>query len=308
MKNELITKAATKITCAAGKTGLTLKKYSPEILFGVGIAAIIGGTVLACRATLKIDDILAEHEEMTEKMERGVEELESYTEEDYKKDNAIQTIKTGFKIVKLYAPAAVCMSIGIASLLGSHHILKSRNLALMAAYNVLNTSFDTYRDRVRKEQGEDKDLEYLHGVKDMAKSKTTIDENGNPKDPDEKDMIPWSEDKIPSTYAKFFDETSVYWQKNAELNKIFINCQQNHANDLLNTRGHVFLNEVYDLLGLTRTKEGAVVGWVKSPGGQNFIDFGLYNTLRERNRDFINGYERSVLLDFNVDGVIYDKI
>lgn len=308
MKNELITKVGTKITCAAGRAGLTLKKYSPEILLGVGVVSVIGGTVLACRATLRIDDVLAEHEEIKEKMDRGLEELESYTESDYKKDNAIQTIKTGAKIAKLYAPAALCMGVGIACLLGSHHILKSRNFALMAAYNVLSDSFTTYRDRVKQDQGEDKDLEYLHGVSGLEKSKTIIDEDGTPMECDDKDLVPWSEGDIPSMYARVFDESSIYWQKNAELNKIFLACQQNYMNDRLNDKGHVFLNEVYDALGMAHTKAGAVVGWVKGAGNANYIDFGVYNINRQKNADFVNGYERSVLLDFNVDGVIYDKI
>lgn len=315
MKNELITKVGSKIIGVASRAGLTLKKYSPEILLGVGVISVIGGTILACRATLRIDDVLAEYDEVKEKMDRCLEESKEpdvgyeYTDEMYKRDNAIQTIQTGFKVVKLYSPAILVLGVGVACLLGSHHILKSRNFALMAAYNVLSDSFTTYRDRVRDDQGSDKDLEYLHGVKGLEKTKTTIDENGENKDCADEDLVPWNDaNHTPSMYSKIFDESSIYWQKNSELNKIFLSCQQNYANDRLNEKGHVFLNEVYDMLGMEHTKAGAIVGWVKGPNNSNYIDFGLYNLNRVKNNDFINGYERSVLLDFNVDGVIYDKI
>ena len=92
---------------------------------------------------------------------------------------------------------------------------------------------------------------------------------------------------------------------------MFLRAQQQYANDKLIAQGHLFLNEVYDMLGLPRTKAGAIVGWVYDDNnavGDNFVDFGIYDVHRETARDFVNGYERSILLDFNVDGVIYDLI
>ena len=84
--------------------------------------------------------------------------------------------------------------------------------------------------------------------------------------------------------------------------------QQTFFNDLLLSRGHLFLNEVYDQIGIDRTKAGQVVGWVVSKDGDNFVDFGLFDGSTQEKRMFVNGHENSVLLDFNVDGVIYDKI
>ena len=88
---------------------------------------------------------------------------------------------------------------------------------------------------------------------------------------------------------------------------MFLKQQQSYANDLLKSRGHLFLNEVYDLLGIQRTKAGNIVGWIydeKNPVGDNFVDFGIYDINRPKNRDFVNGYERTIILDFNVDGDI----
>lgn len=111
-----------------------------------------------------------------------------------------------------------------------------------------------------------------------------------------------------SYYARFFDEGCTGWTKDSEFNLIFLKQQQNYANELLRKKGHLFLNEVYDMLGIPRTKAGQMVGWIyneKNPIGDNFVDFGINNA---RNKDFVNGYERIILLDFNVDGEILDLI
>ena len=91
---------------------------------------------------------------------------------------------------------------------------------------------------------------------------------------------------------------------------MFLRKQQEWANELLKSRGHVFLNEVYDMLGIPRTKSGQIVGWVYNSNDEysdNYIDFGVYDG-GARSRAFVNGYEKAILLDFNVDGVIYDLI
>ena len=111
-----------------------------------------------------------------------------------------------------------------------------------------------------------------------------------------------------SQYAKVFDDGCVGWTKEPEYNLMFLKGIQNYCNDLLKTKGHLFLNEAYDKLGIPRTKAGAVVGWIydeKSPIGDNFVDFGIRN---ERNNDFVNGYTSDCILDFNVDGNILDYI
>ena len=114
-----------------------------------------------------------------------------------------------------------------------------------------------------------------------------------------------------SDYAKFFDEGCREWDKDPEYNLTFLKCQENYANDLLKSKGHLFLNEVYDMLGIPRTKAGQIVGWIydeENPIGDNYVDFGIYDVYKEANRNFVNGYERNILLDFNVDGDILSKI
>ena len=111
-----------------------------------------------------------------------------------------------------------------------------------------------------------------------------------------------------SVYARFFDEYSPQWTAYPEQNLVFLKHTESMMNDMLLAKKHVFLNEVYDALGIERTSAGAVVGWVLNGDGDNFISFGMYDFDSERGRAFINGNEHSILLDFNVDGVIFDKI
>lgn len=111
-----------------------------------------------------------------------------------------------------------------------------------------------------------------------------------------------------SPYAKFFDDACVGWSRDPEANLMFLKAQENYANDLLEARGHLFLNDVYNMLGMPNTKTGQVVGWVynvENPIGDNHVDFGIYD---EHNSNFVNGYENTILLDFNVDGNILEYL
>lgn len=288
------------MTSKVGRQILKTKKHSPTIFFVGGVVGVVGATVLACKATLQLDEVLDETEEREDTIKHF--DHPRYTEEDRSKDLFKSKAITVGKMVKLYSPALVVGGISIAALTGSHIALNRRNTAIMAAYSALDKGFKEYRARVREELGDEKDLEFRHGTETHVE--TIMDENDEPKVV-EHTVAPHG---MPSIYARFFDEGSKSFQRQPEYNQLFLNSQQNYANDLLRSRGHIFLNEVYDMLGLPRSKAGAVVGWVISKDGDNFVDFGVYDQDDERKRRFVNHDERAILLDFNVDGVIYDLI
>lgn len=263
---------------------LVMKKNSPRIMFAGGLAGVVTSTVLACRATLKLAEKLPEMR--NDLVTADGSDLEVATTAVYV-DNVIT-------VVKLYAPAVVVGSIGIGALTGSHVQLTRRNAGLTAAYAAMARAYDEYRVRVQHDMGPERELDIYHA----ARVRELEDETG-------KKSIVVADPNRWSPYAKFFDQGSRNFQKNPELNRLFIQCQQTYANDLLQARGHILLNEVYDMLGLERSSAGCIVGWVISKDGDNFVDFGLFEAT---NSDFVNGHEPVVLLDFNVDGVIYDKI
>lgn len=289
-----------------GRTGLLIKKYSPEILMASGVVGMIGSTVLACKATLRVDEILEEANDNMAKIAL-VEEtsIESYTENDAKKDRVIVRVQTGVKILKLYAPALTLGTASIACVLGAHSIMKKRNVALMVAYKTLEEGFARYRKRVIEDHGEDTDYAYRHGLKKEQIEVEEVGENGKTKKI-KKDVMKATDATGHSIYARFFDSSCKQWEKTPAYNLMFLRSQQNYFNDMLKVRGHVFLNEVYDALGMERSSAGALVGWVAgSQGSDNYIDFGLYD---EGSKRFINELEPTVLLDFNVDGIIYNLI
>jgi hypothetical protein len=275
---------------------LSVQKSSPNLLFGAGVVGMVGSTVLACRATLKVEEVL---EESQERMELATKtEHPDYSEADRVRDIRIIKVQTVIHLGRLYLPAVAVGALSVAALTKSHNILNERNAALTAAYAAIEKSFSEYRNRVVEKYGYDADQHMRYGS-----------EKGEIVDPDtgRTRKVDHVADEEPSQYARFFDATCQNWSKEAEYNRIFLKCQQNYANDLLHARGHVFLNEVYDMLGLERSKAGSVVGWVLSNKGDNFVDFGVF-TGQDAVRDFVNGKEASILLDFNVDGLIYDKI
>ena len=278
---------------------LLMQKSSPGVLLGAGVVGMVGSTVLACRATLKMESVIDEAKDKLD-MARTLDHHD-YSEKDRSRDISLIYFQSSIKVVRLYAPAIILGGASIYALTSSHKMLTRRNAALTAAYAALEKGFDEYRTRVVEKYGEDEDRNFRYGSKEVeivdpkTKRKKTVTR-----------VLPGE----PSIYARFFDLQSSSWSKEPEYNLIFLKCQQNYANDLLRARGHVFLNEVYDMLGVTRSKAGAVVGWVLSPNNDtdNFVNFGVFDGKTDTARDFVNGHEGAILLDFNVDGIIYDRI
>lgn len=304
---KLIPAAASRMV--AGQA-LTVRKNSPTILFGVGIASMVGSTVMACRATLKLEEVLSDIEGDKKKAELAKEMVENgevsedltYTDDEMKHDLMVIGIRGVGKIVKLYAPAVILGGVGVICLTKSHQILKQRNAALAAAYVAVERAFGAYRERVIEKYGEDEDRELRHGAElvdiiddDTGKVVSTV----------------VAELGEPSGYARWFDEENPNWNKVPydENNWLFLRTQQNWANDFLRARGHLFLNEVYSMLGLAHTSAGAAVGWLydrNNEVGDNFIDFGCWGQKDDNQPlDFYNGREGGILLDFNVDGPIW---
>lgn len=278
------------ITKTLFRAALVVKKNAPNLLFAGGIAGVAGGTVMACRATLKLSEELPKMKQDLEAVRENIDDPE-----EQKRALALVYGMNVSKVVKLYAPPVIVLGASVGALTGSHVQLTRRNAGMTAAYAALAKVHDEYRARVKADIGEDKEYEIHRAI--------TTEKVDLPNGKKEKIKVVGNGG---SGYARFFDEGSRDFKKNAEMNRIFIKCQQAYANELLHSRGHVFLNEVYDALGFERTPEGSVVGWVHpTEDGDGFVDFGMYES---RNDRFVQGLERVCHLDFNVDGLIWDKI
>lgn len=307
----------TQITRALNKTALRLKKHSPEILVTAGIVGVVTSGVMACKATTKASSIIAEAREQVDTVHECLEISDKYTEEDSKKDLALIYVQTGVKFAKLYGPSIILGATSIAAILAAHNIMRKRNVALMAAYTTVDRSFKEYRNRVVDRFGKDLDRELRHNIKAKEIEETIVAEDGS--ETTQKKIVDVIDNPsyFGSEYSRFFAEGCKGWTKDPELNMFFLRQQMNHANEMLQSKGYLYLNEVYEMLGIPKTKEGHVVGWVyddTDPDNDNFVDFGIYDVrtpnekLNESRRDFVNGWERNILLDFNVSGNIYEKL
>lgn len=303
------------VTGNFNKVGTKFKKHSPEILIVTGVVGVVASAVMACKATTKVSEILDDAKVQIDSVHAVIENdqisEEMYSEEDGKKDLAIIYMQTGLKFIKLYGPSVLLGALSITSILASNNILRKRNVALAAAYTVVDTGFKEYRGRVIERFGKELDRELRYNIKAKKIEEVVVDEDGNEQVTESVVEVIENPVKTYSSYARFYDDGCKGWTKNAADNLVFLRQVQCMANERLRDNKHLFLNEVYDMLGIPRSQEGQVVGWVyneKAPTGDNFVDFGMYDGHKEKSRDFVNGIERVILLDFNVDGNIWPYI
>ena len=306
-KTEIMSKA----TRAMHKVGFELKKHSPEILVVGGVVSMVAGGVMACKATLKVNEVLDETKENIERIheatERGYTDAgEDYTAEDSKKDLAITYVQTCVKFLKLYGPALAFTGLGVASILKSHNILNTRNAALAAAYTAVDNGFKKYRSNVIDRFGKDLDNELRYGLKEKEIEEVTKKEDGT--EEVSKKIVTVGNPREMSEFAVCFDETCMGWSKDAEYNKRFLLDVQKFANQRLKEKGYLYLNELYEMIGVPATKAGQVVGWIyerDDDKGDGYVDLNIFDIDDERKRAFVNGYERSIWIDPNVDGNIW---
>ena len=318
-------KFMTNMTRALNRGALQVKKHSPEILLVGGIIAGGAALIAACRATTKLESVLAEtksnvdqvHEcstagEIRVKEGNEIRTVE-YTEEDSKKDLTIIYAKGAWALTKLYAPAIGLGAISLTCILASHGIIHKRNTALAAAYTAVDSSFKDYRKRVVDRFGAELDRELKYNIKAKEVEEVVVQEDGSETVVKKTIAVTDNDPYGQSEYARCFTTGCTGWTKDPEANLTFLRRQESWATERLQSVGHLFLNEVYEMLGIPHTSAGAVVGWIYDPKnpnhmGDNKVDFGIYNIHIPANREFVNGWERSIWLDFNVDGVIYDLI
>lgn len=321
MKKEKIMK---NVSITFNKVSFQMKKHSPEILIVAGVIGTVASAVMACKATIKVGKIVEKTKDDVDEIHKAVENGvtnagETYNVDDSKKDLTIVYAHTGIELVKLYAPSIILGTLSLTSIVASNNLLRKRNAALAAAYATVDKGFKDYRSRVIERFGEEVDRELKNNVKAKKITTTETDpETGDEKKVKNNQFVASPSDI--SGYARFFEQYTTdeegnsivnsHWENNNEYNLMFLKAQERYANDLLRSKKRLFLNEVYEMLGLPRSKAGQVVGWVydpENPSGDNYVDFGLYADNLTYS-DFVNEFEPAILLDFNVDGNIWDKM
>lgn len=302
------------------KIGFQLKKHSPEILVVAGVTGTVISAVMACKATTKLSGLLDDTKEKIDMYHQGAEDgkvksnvngeivVVDYTEEDCTRDISIAYAQTALNVAKLYAPAVALGALSITAILASNNIMRKRNFALVTAFATESKLFKEYRGRVIDRFGEELDRELKYNIVNKEVEETVVDEKG--KEKKVKKTVQVVDPNSIGQFARFFDEWCNGFDPNdREYNLMFLKAQQSQANTILQKRGYLILNEVYEMLGIPKTSIGQYTGWVYDPKncdheGDNFVDFGIYNVENEKARDFVNGREPAILLDFNCDGDI----
>lgn len=279
-------------------TLLRASKHSPTILVVTGVVGLGATAVMAAKATRKIEPVLDDHAK-----QRLDIEVENLPKKQHQRALLDLYTSTGWRLGKIYAPAAFVGTASAVSVLGGHRILVGRHVASMAAYSGLFAEFKAYRDRVRETFG--------------VEQERAIQEGGTLKyveDPDHKGEYKLQAvfpERVDQSYLRpWFEPPNFHCTPHPAANFAFLQGMQSYANVLLNTRGHVFLNEVLDLLDMPRVPHGQKLGWLsdKYGGIDGCIDFGFKESQNPHTQAFLDGKVNTVQLNFNVDGEIYEKI
>lgn len=302
-----------------GRTGLVLQKHSPEILLGVGLVGMVATVVMASRATLKVEEILKQRDDalnmINEATEVDQKDRPLYSDEDATKDKAVVYVQTGLKFAKLYGPAIGLGVLSVGAILASHGVMAKRQVSLVAAYNILAEGYRSYRERVVEELGADADRNFHLGITEDEYFEKEVGEDG--KKVKVKKTQRSHNPRHYSEYSVIYDESNPNFRGDRLMDRSFILGQQNYLNDQLRLHGHVYLNQAYEALGFPHTVAGAIVGWVlrddpkqmKEEGRDGYVSFGLFDANNDpATQEFMNGTNPSVILDFNVDGIMFDKI
>ena len=289
------------------KAQLTVRKHSPEILMVAGVIGTVAGAVMACKETLELEDVLDECKQEKMELEEQYTMCEQYSEDALKKDQVKLTIKHAAKIVKLYAPSVIMEATSIGVIFASNDIMRKRNASMAAAYATLNSMYKRYRQNVIESYGEEVDKDMRFGVK--HEKVTEIDEDGNKVKVDARIVDLDNTALAISDYSRFFQMgCKGFDASSGRYNLLYLKGIQAMFNNKLIADGYVMLNDVYRELGFDTIPEGWSIGWVydeANPIGDNYIDFGLYEA-RNKNQRAVNDWEPVILMDFNVDGNLYE--
>lgn len=322
MANELTKNLNENVQRIFGKTNTTIRKNAPTILTIAGVGAMVAGTIFAVKATAKVEPIIDICKQDIENLKR-VESIEIEVEEGemqkvdvdaFNKRAAMNIyIKTAGQLAKLYWPTVALTIGGAACILGAHNIISARYGALATSYGTLKSCYDGYRDRVKKELGDEKEEKIFYGIETVP-VKEKNEETGK-LEKKEMDIIP-TEDPIDvpwySPYARRWNSKTapyVFNQRDPEVNKMTLEQAQVYFTEKLRVKGSVFLNEVYDVLGLSRTPEGQLVGWVFGGDGDDFVDLGCRDVYwRMNNGEGLQAFSKEIFIDPNVNGLVYDLL
>lgn len=307
-----------KLAAKAAPFVFQAKKHAPIALITFGIGATTVGAYKLAKAVDKTEVIFDNHRAIRRDMDGRYDTNDEYNDLEYRSDRVSTLVHTGSSLAKTLAPSVGILSLGVVSTLAGYKVIRGRLVATTATLATVSTRFADYRSRVVEDVGIDKDMEYLTNTRIEKVKEKYVDEEGKTRTKTVEVLKEGTGEYSPYSYI-WSEDTSLQYQNNSNqfYNITFLKRAQDWANDHLRLRGHLFLNEVLDYLGLDRTFEGVTAGWLWDPSlstGDQFVDFGIFDLstgeLMPKTKQmalFMNGQAEAVWLDFNVEGSIHER-
>lgn len=285
-----------------------ISKHAPTILSVTASAGVIATGYLAWKAGTRFEDVEGRD---WDRRKECLKNADIIPDEDVPKIERKNRILFILDTVRTVAPAAIVGAATITMIYFSNSISKKRLAAMGAAYATLQTAFDGYKRTMVEALGKESVDKILKPkLPNVSKSAEEILSSDNKSDAANVSDAVVNSLKALSPYARIIaEESSTCWDPNEDYTSQNLAAIQLWANRRLERKGHLFLNEVFDQLGLSRTREGAVVGWLKNGEGDNYVSFGDFDASIYRvPSDDYTRVDSNFIVDFNVDGVIWDRI
>jgi hypothetical protein len=310
------------VKTVGAKVVVKAAKYAPHILVTVGIGSVTAGTVMAVKNATKADEVIENFNEKMAQVEEAKQLAEEkkviYTHKNEMEDKFKIYTYTAYSLVKKNWLPIVLYVGGVAMIMSGFHIISQRYIGMAASYAALHKSYTDYRKRVVEKEGTDADFRYANGIKDEVLEYSAVDGDGEAQDvhEDVKNVI---DDATMSVYAVLFDEeNSSMWTPNAVTNKAQIKAVEEYWNrpSQFERRGFVYYFEVlrdlgiWDRLPIDTQKALVGLGWVWGHG-DNRVSLGIFDINKPKSfaqRDFITGYEPSLLIEPNLDGMVAELL
>ncbi|MFU8786311.1 MAG: DUF6353 family protein [Candidatus Izemoplasmataceae bacterium] len=311
-----------KFSIIANRVGFWTKAKTPELLVAGAIIAAAGSIILAIKATPKAEIILEKSNNEIKRIKADMIDEHKIANKEYsisdgKKELTKVYGKTTIELGKLYLPTAIGFSLTVSSILGSHKVMKGRNMALAAAYTTLENGYRAYRGRVAAKVGESVEKDIFRNVYSEKREVIETDKNG-------KEVVKVKNVNVPhvdvdSDFTVIYDKNSLGFTRDANLNLNKLAMNQKYLNQRLQTNGALFLYEVYNDIGIDistlgedKVKASRTLGWIYDPSDDtrdSYVSFGLFDQNGNRNEyatSVLRNNDQEIFLEFNVDGDIFN--
>lgn len=285
-----------KLTRAAGKCWLTVKRKSPEILFACGTVSFGMALYSVVKASSKADQLIADHEgrleeakceyvlpenleyEATNVDEAGVEfqvkgEMAQKTEKEINRDVRKCYMTTAKEFVKLYSVTAGFSVVSLVCFGGAYKVLSGRVAAGLATISGLENYIALYEKRNIELNGEQSHEMCKYGYKEIeekhkdpktgkmiTEKKLVPDYPTEGEEADDAVLEDFMNRPLGRSVIIFSKETSNEYKGTAGLDRLTLEAAEADAIRMWRTRGWVCENDVREYIGMRKTIEGQFIG------------------------------------------------